>query len=514
MNLNRYIGVIGIHTAMGRFLGYVRDTLLVSVLGASGIADALFLATKLASLFRRLFTEGAFNASFIPIFGSLKAKKGDLKAIHFAEQSIVWMSIIIGLITLGVIFWSEEFVGLIAAGYKDDPNKLQWTREFTEIVFPYILLICITAVVGASLNAIHSFVQTAASQTVGNISIILLFLLMKDWLSTPAHAAAWAILLSAIVQLLWLYIIALRAGLVLRPRWPRLTSPLREFMMRLLPGILGTGIVQINVLISIFFGSYLSDGGVSYLQITERINQFPLSIIGVALGMVLIPMLTAEFHSGNIKQALKTQNKAIESSLELSLPICIFVMMFAALLVSALFMHGRFNASDVLASAPCLIGFISGLPAYVLLKVFSSVFFAVKDTLRPSIAGGIAMAINGILCCLVVNNHFLNFFPSHVGIAYALSISGWINLLILAFWAYARNLFYISRKLLLAVFRIIVLSTVMLLALHITKPHVDLFIFHATKVTQLITLLGIVVLSISVYLTSKFLYQRIIKVLK
>lgn len=512
MSLGRHISVIGFHTALGRFLGYLRDTLVVAALGPTAIADALFISTKIASLFRRLFTEGAFNASFIPIFGSLKENKGEQKAVHFAEQAIMWMIVIIGIITLYVLFFTESFVGLIAAGFKDDPEKLQWTIDFTRIVFPFILLICITAVMGAVLNAMHNFAQTAASQTVGNLSIILLFLGLQDITETKAHAAAWAILISAVIQFAWLYVVALKVGITALPRIPRLTSPLKEFMRRLLPGIFGTGMVQINVLISIYFGSFLKDGGVSYLQITERINQFPLSIIGVSLGTVLIPMLTTELQQNNLTKALETQNKAIEVSLALSLPIAIMTMIFAGPVIAALFMHGKFVEADVLIATPCLIAFISGLPAYVLLKVFSSTFFALKDTLRPAIVGGIAMMLNAILCYLVVNEVIWVEMPNHIGIAIALSVSGWINTLVLGIWAWKADYLKVDHELIHSVVQTILTTLLLGLIFWSVYPAVEPFGFSSKLVIRITTIVLIGAAGMVAYLLLNYLYKKVIRV--
>lgn len=511
MKLGKHIGVIGAHTAVGRFLGYLRDSILIAFLGASGIADALFIATKIASLFRRLFTEGAFNASFIPIFGSLKEKKGIQKAAAFSEQAIMWMFLLVGLVTVYVLVYTESFVEVIAAGFKDDPEKLQWTVEFTQIVFPYILIICVTAVVGAVLNAMHNFVQTAASQTVGNLSIIVLFFMFRAVTATDAHAAAWAILVSGVVQLAWLYVVAVKVGVVLKPRLPRLTSPLREFSKRLLPGILGTGMVQINVLISIYFGSYLNDGGVSYLQITERINQFPLSIIGVSLGMVLIPMITTQLQKSDLNGALETQNRAIEVSLALALPIATFVMMFAPLVISTLFMYGRFTQADVEITSPCLIAVISGLPAYVILKVFSSTFFAIKDTFRPSVAGLIAMLLNGLMCYLVIDGLLFSGYKLHVGIAIALSVSGYINTIILAVWAYTKGLWLINKAFLLNVVRITtvaVVSSVLMLA--IAGVFID-FTFNIVTAYRISALLVSMLVFIALFLSTNWLYTKTIR---
>lgn len=513
MSLGRQIGIIGFHTALGRFLGYLRDTLVIAALGPTAIADALFISTKIASLFRRLFTEGAFNASFIPIFGSLKERKGEQKAVYFAEQAIMWMILIIGLITLYVLFFTESFVGLIAAGFKDDPEKLQWTVEFTRIVFPFILLICMTAVVGAVLNAMHNFAQTAASQTVGNLSIIILFLGLRDVVTTKAHAAAWAVLISALIQFVWLYVVALRLGIVMVPRIPRLTSPLKDFMRRLLPGIFGTGMVQINVLINIYFGSFLKDGGVSYLQITERINQFPLSIIGVSLGTVLIPLLTTELQQNKLDKALDTQNKAIEVSFALALPITVMTSIFAGPVIAALFMHGKFLEADVLMATPCLIAFISGLPAYVLLKVFSSTFFALKDTLRPAIIGLIAMVVNAVVCYLVVNEVIWVDMPNHTGIAIALSLSGWVNTLILGIWTWKMGYFRVDRKLVQSIIQTMVVTVLLGIIFSIIYPWVEPFGFSDSLMTRAINLVLIGAVGMGTYLLLNFGYKKVIRII-
>lgn len=514
MSLARHIGVIGFHTALGRFLGYVRDSIIIAFLGASAIADALFIATKIASLFRRLFTEGAFNASFIPIFGSLKEKKGTQKAVYFAEQSLVWIMLLAGIITAYVAGFTESFVGMIAAGFKGDPEKMQWTVEFTRIVFPYILLICMTAVVGSTLNAVHNFVQTAASQTVGNVSIIMLFFAFRPVAETTAHAAAWAILISAIIQFVWLYVVALRIGIAMLPRLPRLTSPLKEFMKRLIPGIMGTGMVQINVLISIYFGSYLKDGGVSYLQVTERINQFPLSIIGVSLGMVLIPMLTSQLQQNNLESALETQNKAIETSMSLAVPIAVLTMIFAVPIVAALFMHGKFVKMDVITAAPCLIAFISGLPAYVLLKVFSSTFFALKDTLRPSISGMIAMLINGVLCYLIVNDLIWEDIANHTGIAIALSLSGWINTIILGVWLYQQGYLTLTAALLHSLARIIIVTVLVAMVALYGLPWVEVLTFDHSYLIRIGAVGGTVVISVFMFLGFNTLVQTITRIIR
>jgi putative peptidoglycan lipid II flippase len=510
MSLGKQVGLIGLHTTLGRFFGYLRDTVAIGVLGASAITDALFIAAKIASLFRRLFVEGAFNASFIPIFLSLKEKKGDKKATYFAEQSMIWMTLFIGTITIYVLGCTETFVGLIASGFKDDPEKFQWTVEFTKIIFPFVIIISLTAILGSVLNAVHNFVQTAANQTVGNLSIILLFFALQNIAETKAHALAWAILGSSLIQFMWLYVVALRLGIVILPRIPRLTSPVKEFMLRVLPGIFGAGMVQINVMISIFFGSYLEDGGISYLQITERVNQFPLSVISVLLGTVLIPMLTTQLQQHSMDKALDTQNKAIELSLALSLPICLIVSVFAAPIIAALFMYGKFSEANVLAASPCLIAFVSGLPAYVLLKVFSSTFFALKDTLRPSIVGCVSMGVNAVLCYLIVNDFILQDVPNHIGIAAALSISGWVNLIGLIGWSYMMGYFKLTLAFVQSLVRIAAIALIIGGISYFAYPLIHSLAFDYGVIHRWIALGSVISVASASYFIIDIYYKKII----
>jgi putative peptidoglycan lipid II flippase len=435
MNLSKNITVIGFIAILGRFWGYIRDAVLVSFLGVGALADALFLSAKIASLFRRLFTEGGFNASFIPIFNDVKVHHGLKEATRFTEQAITWMTLITGAVVVCILLKANAFVRFMAPGFIPGSEKFLWTVELTRIVFPYVMILCITALLGGFLNALYHFYHTAACISVGNIVIVVFIYVFKDMFSTVAHGAGYAILVSAIFQFVWLYIVAWKKdNICLRFVVPSWNKDIKQFFVRILPGIFGTGMSQINVLLSIFFGSYLTDGGVVYLQITERMKQFPLSVIGVAIGTVLIPMLSEKLQKGDISSAMKIQNESITIALRIAIPTSLFFIFFSPISIATLFLYGEFSIGDVYAVSPCLQVMILGLPAYVLVKVFSSTFFALKDTLRPAIAGLLSMVVNTVLSIWVIKNNLGLFLSGAVGLSASLAISGWVNLLILAGW--------------------------------------------------------------------------------
>jgi putative peptidoglycan lipid II flippase len=445
MSLTRNISIIGLITAGGRLLGYVRDFVLVYMLGASGLADSLFLASKIGSLFRRLFTEGGFNASFIPIFNDLRIHEGMGSSRRFTEQSMVWMACIMGVVTLLVMWKTEAFVRLTAPGFSPESERYLWTVQLTRIIFPYVWIICITALLGSMLNALHHFYHTTASLALSNLTIIILIYAFKDLFPTVAHGAGYAILISACIQFIWLYLVAWKKeNILLIISLPKITPAIKQFFIRIAPGIFGTGMSQINVVLSIYFGSYLENGGVVYLQITERIKQFPLSIIGVALGTVLIPLLSEKLQKNDLQGALETQNEAIKIALRLSLPITIFLVAFASPSVATLFLYGEFTPQNVIDTAACLQVMVLGLPAYILVKIFSSTFFALKDTLRPSIAGLVSMITNGLICYYVIHHYQGERMCGVVGVAAALAISGWINLVVLFLWLIYKKYFALN----------------------------------------------------------------------
>jgi putative peptidoglycan lipid II flippase len=417
----RGILTVGGWTMASRILGFARDILIAALLGAGPVADAFFLANRLPNLFRRLFGEGAFNAAFVPGFAGLLAVEGLDAARRFAEQAIAVMAFwLFGLTILAEIFM-PQLMGLYALGFTGDPAKFALVVELGRITFPYMPLICLTALLGGVLNGLDRFAAAAAAPLIYNVVSIAFLLTLPGIVPTVGHAAAWGVSVSGVAQILLLYWAVVRAGMSLRIPRPRLTPQMRELFRRMAPGLLGSGVIQLNLAVDAFISGLLPAGTVSVIYYADRINQLPLGVIGAAVGTALLPTLSREVRGGEPQQAVATLNRAIEYALMLTLPAALALLVAALPIVSVLFGRGAFTAEDATRSAQSLASYAVGLPAFVLVKVLVPAFFARGDTRAPVWTGTTAVVLN-----LALNFAFMG--PlQHMGPPLASSVAAWFN---------------------------------------------------------------------------------------
>ncbi len=422
----RGILTVGGWTMASRFLGFARDILIADLLGAGPVADAFFLANRLPNLFRRLFGEGAFNAAFVPGFAGLLETEGADAARRFAEQAIAVMAFwLFGLTVLAEIFM-PQLMGLYALGFTDDPAKFALTVELGRITFPYMPLICLTALLSGVLNGLDRFAAAAAAPLIYNVVSIAFMLVLPGIVPTVGHAAAWGVSVSGVAQILLLYWAVNRAGMRLHIPRPRLTPQMRLLFRRMAPGLLGSGVIQLNLAVDAFIAGLLPAGTVSVIYYADRINQLPLGVIGAAVGTALLPTLSRQVRSAQPEQAVSTLNRAIEYALMLTLPAALALLVVALPIMSVLFGRGAFTHDDAVRSAQALAAYAVGLPAFVIVKVLVPAFFARGDTKAPVWTGTLAVALN-----LALNFAFM--VPlQHMGPPLASSVAAWFNVVLLA----------------------------------------------------------------------------------
>ena len=426
---------VGVWTMASRILGFARDVLIAALLGAGPVADAFFLANRLPNLFRRLFGEGAFNAAFVPGFSGLLATDGPDAARRFAEQAIAVMAFwLFGLTVLAEIFM-PQVMGLYALGFTGDPDKFALVVELGRIAFPYMPLICLTALLSGVLNGLDRFAAAAAAPLLYNAVSIVFMLALPGFVPTVGHAAAWGVSVSGVAQILLLYWAVVRAGMRLHIPRPRLTPQMRTLFRRMAPGLLGSGVIQLNLAVDAFIAGLLPAGTVSVIYYADRINQLPLGVIGVAVGTALLPTLSREVRGGEPEQAVSTLNRAIEYALMLTLPAALALLVTALPIVSVLFGRGAFSAEDAARSAQSLAAYAVGLPAFVLVKVLVPAFFARGDTSAPVWTGSVAVALNLAL------NFALMGPLQHMGPPAASSLAAWFNVGLLAWLLHKRGHF-------------------------------------------------------------------------
>lgn len=464
MSLLRRFATVGGSTTTSRLLGFVRDTMMAAALGTGPVADAFLVAFHLPNLFRRLFAEGAFASAFVPLFTRMLEEEGLDAARRFGSEVLSALTVmLVALVGVAIIVMRPLMHGL-APGFIADPEKFALTVLLTRIAFPYLVLISLLALYSGALNARGRFLAAAMAPAVLNIVFIIALayiLIAHDENSEGAGILlAIATLVGGVLQLLVVIMAARRAGILLAFQRPRLTPPVRRLAMLAVPGIIAGGVTQINLVIGTMIASFVP-GAIAVLGYADRLYQLPLGIVGATIAVVMLPDLARHLSAGREDRAVHAQNRSLEFAMVLTLPAAIALGVLAMPIVSVLYERGAFRPADTLATARTLAAFAAGLPAFVLIKVFSPAFFARENMRGPMWFAAIGVAVN------IVGS--LALFPlfAQVGIAAATSLSGWINAALLGGALAWRGHFKADARLMRTLPLVLVGAGVMGLAVHV-----------------------------------------------
>ena len=451
----RGILTIGGWTATSRLLGLLRETLIAALVGAGPLADAFVMANRFPNMFRRLFGEGAFNAAFVPMFASMLAKEGQQTAERFAAEAAAVMAFwLIGITALAEIFM-PQVLAVLLPGYVADADEFALVVALARITFPYMPLICLTALWSGVLNGMNRFAAAAAAPVVFNLVSIGCMLALRRVLPTVSHALSLGVSLSGVFQLALLLWAVRRAGLVLH--WPRLRlSPeVRTLFKRMGPGLLGSGMTQISQQVDIIIISFLPTSTASVLYFADRVNSLPLGIIGVSVGTALLPTLSRHAQTGARDEGHAALNRALEYALALTLPAALALVAAGQPIIATLYQHGAFTVAATALTSQALAAYALGLPAFVLLKLLTSPFFAHGDTTTPLRVGVLTIVLN-----IALNLAFM--VPlQHLGPPLASSLSSWVDIAVLAVILNRRGLMQFDIRLTRAVPRMCLAALVM-----------------------------------------------------
>ena len=417
------LSVAGI-TLVSRATGFLRDMVLGTLLGAGAIADAFFVAFRLPNQFRAIFGEGAFNSAYVPSYSRVLERRGTHAAGAFASQifTILLMSQIV-LLALAEAF-TPTLVGLLAPGFDADPVKLAHAIFMTRITFPYLFCVTLVTLQSGTLNAHRRFAAAASAPVL--LNLVMMLFLGVAWLFPDAGvAASVGVTTSGIAQLALMVVAARRAGLMERFVAPRLGPDVRQFFRALGPAVIGSAGPQMAIFADTIIGSMLPTGGPSSLYYAERIYQFPIGVIGVAAGTVLLPEMSRYFSAGDPAGALRAQNRTMALTLALAAPFFIAFALIPDEIMRGVFLRGRFTAEAAAASAAVLSAYGFGLLPILLISSARSGFQARGNTTVPMAASLLAVAFNLVLK-LVLYRPF-----GATGLAAATAVGAWINLLTL-----------------------------------------------------------------------------------
>ncbi len=383
---------VGMWTLMSRLLGFVRDAMILALLGTGPLYEAYVVAFRLPNMFRRFFAEGAFNMAFIPMFSKKLETGGD--AQDFAENAFAGLAGILILLTLAAQLLMPWLVFALASGFVGQ-ERFDLSVEFGRIAFPYILFISLAALLSGVLNATGRFAAAAAAPVLLNV-LLVAAMAVAAWLGGDvARALIWGIPVAGVAQLALVWIAASRAGFSLRPRRPRLTGDLRRLVRIAIPAALAGGVVQVNLLVGQQVASYF-DKAVGWLYAADRLYQLPLGVVGIAIGVVLLPDLSRRLAAQDETGGRHALSRAGEVSLALTIPSAVALVVIPLPLVSVLFERGATTAADSAAIALAVAIYGLGLPAFVLQKILQPLFFAREDTRSPFRYALAAMAVNAV----------------------------------------------------------------------------------------------------------------------
>ena len=434
MSLLRSASVVSIFTLASRVTGLVRELLIASMFGASALTDAFNVAFRIPNLFRRLFAEGAFSQAFVPVLAASRAQHGDeatKEVIDNVATALAWSVLALSLV--GVLA-SPWLVWALASGLQQDARGYDAAVHMTRWMFPYIAFMSMVALSAGILNTWKRFAVPAATPVLLNVSVIAATWLLSPWLAKQGVEAIYAlpvgVMLGGALQLAVQIPALARLGLLprlgVRPRavknaW---TNPATLNILRLMgPALLGVGVAQISLLINTQIASYMAPGSVSWLTYADRLMEFPTAILGVALGVVLMPQLAAAKATGDTERYAAMLDWGLRLVLLLALPCAAALLVFSQPLVSVLYHYGAFTDRDVQQTTLALTGYGVGLLGLVAIKVLAPGYYASQDIRTPVRIAVVVLVLTQVLNVLLVP------YLAHAGLALSIGLGALVNAL-------------------------------------------------------------------------------------
>ena len=521
MKLYRAFATVGGLTLVSRVLGFVRDILFAWAFGAGWVADAFNVAFRFPNLFRRLFGEGAFNSAFIPLFAKELELNGKEAARSFAEEAMSGLFAVLVALSVVAILTMPWLMYLLAPGFSETPEKFDLAVLLTQITFPYLFCMSLVALFSGVLNTFGKFVESSSVSIVLNVTLAAAIFIgfAMGYHNEPGGGVVQAVgvFVAGVLQL-WLLISGLRRNnFTLKLRRPRMTDRMRRLITLGIPGVIAGGVTQLNIMIGTVIASQ-QPGAVSQLYYADRLYELPLAIVGIAIGVVLLPDVSRQLRAGNHEAVLDSQNRSLEFAMLLTVPAALALALVPVPIIKVLFERGAFTATDTAQTSAVLSVFALGLPAFVMIKVFSPAYFAREDTRTPMRYAAISLIANTVgSIALFFLFRRLGYLP-HLGIAVATTLGGWLNAGLLWTTLVKRGHFTLDRRMARA-FAMIVLSSVVMGAALIGAAHYlgayfapdRGFVVHVMALTALIGI-GLVVYAAVILVTGTLNLRQLRKI--
>lgn len=413
--------LVGAMTLISRVSGLVRDIVFANIMGSGLIADAFFVAFRIPNFFRRIFGEGAFSQSFIPVYSEYRERHDEHQVRAFIDHMAGMLGAVLVVVTLLGIWAAPAFVMVIAPGYLDEPDKFSITVDSLRLTFPYLLFISLVAMSQGLLNTCGRFGPPAVTPVLLNLCMIGAALWLVPFTANEAIAVSLGVLAAGLLQLGFQVPFLRQENALPVPRPNHRDPGVRRVFRLMLPAMFGVSVAQINILVGTLLASFLVTGSVSWLYYSDRVMEFPLGVFGIALATVMLPSLS-RLHA---RERVEAFSELLDWSLRwvclISVPAMVGLVLLAGPILATLFLHGSTTPNDIHMMSLSLVAYAVGLAGFVLVKVLAPGFFARQDMKTPVKVAVVAMVVNILLSLVLVSP------MAHTGLALATSLAAWVN---------------------------------------------------------------------------------------
>lgn len=423
----KYAGSVSAGTTVSRIFGYIRDMLVAYMFGAGMFADAFYAAFRIPNLIRRMLGEGSFSAAFIPVFSEYLHTKPKTETQKLINVVFTALFLVLLIITILGMFFSPLLVKIIAYGFTSDPEKLQLTIELTRLMFPFLLFICLAAMLLALLNTLSSFFIPAIAPANLSFAEIIYVLALAPLLSpgNQIKGLAISVIFGGLGHFLMQYPTLKNLGWHLKFDFDLNHPGIKKIVFLMIPSIIGISVDQINTFVDTICASFLGNGSITALYYSSRLMQLPLAIFGLAMATVSLPMMSKSVATKNIEELKETLNFSIRVSIIALLPATVGLMAIGLPIIQVLFERGKFDTFASMLTNKALFYYVLGLPAFAITKIFANTFFSFQDTKTPVKIAFIVMFFHVILCVALMK-------PLGVGgLALATSACAYLNVIML-----------------------------------------------------------------------------------
>ena len=442
MALWRSTVIVSAMTMLSRILGLVRDVVLLNVFGAGKDFDTFVVAFRIPNFFRRLFAEGAFSQAFIPVLTEYKTSRTHAEVQILISRVFGCLLTAMSLLTFVAMVAAPAIIYIYAPGFHNDPEKFELAVDMFRLTIPYLLFMSLTAFASSILNSYGSFASPAFSPVLLNVAMIAGAWGLTPYMAEPIMALGWAVVVAGVLQLaiqipeLW------SKNLLIPPKVDFKHEGVDRILKLMLPALFGVSVTQINLLLNTIWASFMQDGSVSWLYSAERMTELPLGLIGVAIGTVILPSLSAR-HAEQDQAKFKSMiDWAAKIIMLVGIPASIALFMLSTPIIQALFQRGEFTLEDTRMTALALQCMSAGVISFMLIKVFAPGFYAQQDTKTPVRVGLMAVAANAILNVIFIGLFkLIDWHAEHMALAMASSGSALVNAGMLYFYLHKRNIY-------------------------------------------------------------------------